>query len=381
MSLKSNIFLQPGMLLYIYILIKQPLFIFVFLYLIFCSGLNNSCKTTGNYDLPDTQEYSDRGDVRIMFYNTENLFDTIDDPEKNDDEFLPKSGRYWTGKRYKKKINSLYKVIVGVGGWEPPEMIGLCEVENRAVLEDLVRKTPLSKFDYEIVHVESPDERGIDNALLFRKEKISILSSRAITINYRGQNSYDKTRDILYVKCVVQENDTLHVFVNHWPSRWEGLSVTEPKRMFVAGILRSKIDSICDSASDPNIIIMGDFNDEAENKSLKNILKANINTKGIKKDQLYNMPIDLKGSKNKGTLKYKSHWNLFDRFIVSGTLLSDKNSIYSGSGKMNIYSPDFLLVEDEKYLGYKPFRTYYGYKYKGGFSDHLPIYLDLHTND
>jgi len=358
-----------------YFLIKRSLFILTFFAL--CSGFINCCTCISGNETVKSEKNIVRGDVRIMFWNTENLFDTIDDPHKDDDEFLPKSGRRWTGKRYKRKIDNLYKVIVGVGEWEPPEMIGLCEVENRAVLEDLVRKTPLSGYDYEIVHKESPDERGIDNALLYRKDRITIISEEAIAIDLSGKNYTDKTRDILYVQCLIKEKDTIHVFINHWPSRREGLSVSEPKRLLVAQTLRKKIDSVYNINSEPYIVIMGDFNDEAGNKSLKEVLNAGVDIKNIKNDRLYNLPAELKGSLNKGTLKYKSNWNLFDQFIVSGSLLKNRKSIYCNSGKMNIYNPDFLLVKDETYLGYRPFRTYWGYKYQAGFSDHLPIYLDM----
>ncbi len=182
--------------------------------------------------------YSQSGMIdsyKIMFYNVENLFDTYDDSLINDEEFLPEGDRFWNNHKYYSKLNNIYKVIVAVGGWQPPAIIGLCEIENRTVLNDLVNNTPLVKFEYQIIHKESPDRRGIDVGLLYRKELFQPISYEAIPINFPN-NPESKTRDILYVKGIAEKSDTLNIFINHWPSRWGGQLESEDRRLFVASV-------------------------------------------------------------------------------------------------------------------------------------------------
>jgi len=321
------------------------------------------------------QEVPGRGDFRIMFYNVENFFDNENDSLTLDDEFLPDGARHWTNYKYKKKLNNIYKVIVAVGGWEPPEIVGLCEVENESVLEDLVNKTPLAKYEYKIIHKESPDQRGIDVALLYRKNKFNILQTSFIPI-IRGNISLN-TRDILFVKGVTGTKDTLNIFVNHWASRYSGKIESAKKRNFIAAVLRQRIDSIFAMDMHANIIIMGDFNDEPLDESVLRILDTKTDLSEIIPGSLYNLSYVFRNDKKIGSIKYKGTWLMFDQFIVSASLLQRDNQLYLESASIHLFSPDFLLEEDKTYYGFKPYRTYYGYRYQGGFSDHLPVYIDL----
>jgi predicted extracellular nuclease len=317
--------------------------------------------------------------MRIMFYNAENFFDTENDSIKNDDEFLPTQGKFWNRSRYYTKQKHISQVITGIGGWVPPEIIGLCEIENRKVLDDFIRYAPINKFHYKIIHKESPDLRGIDVALLYRKGHFLPISYKAFEIRYPFSNS--KTRDILYVKGQTKQHDTLHIFVNHWPSRWGGQLETERKRMFVASVLRKKVDSVFQTNHRANIIIMGDFNDYPENNSIKNVLKANDQYEDIKADELYNLSAYLQNVKHQGTHKHEGKWGTLDQFIVSGALLDKKNTVYTSLNDVHIYNADFLLEEDKQYTGTATNRTYIGFKYHGGYSDHLPTFLDIRKKE
>ncbi len=316
---------------------------------------------------------------KVLFYNVENLFDTQDDSLKNDEEFLPEGDRFWNNNKYYTKLNNIYKVIVAVGQWNPPAVIGLCEIENRKVLNDLVYNTPLNKYEYQIIHKESPDRRGIDVGLLYRKELFNPIAQEFISIHFPDKPE-NKTRDILYVKGVANQTDTLHVFINHWPSRWGGQLESEHRRIFVASVLKAKTDSIFKTKPESNIIITGDFNDYPDNKSIYSTLNASNDFDTIDIQNLYNLSSSLSKSTNIGTHKYQGEWGILDQFIVSGNLLNNQNKVFTTLDDINIFNADFLLEPDEGYFGYKPKRTFIGYKYNGGFSDHLPTYLILHFN-
>ena len=323
-----------------------------------------------------TSDYSPeaRGDhgIRVVFYNVENLFDTFDDPAINDDEFTPDGEKRWSYYRYKEKLNNIAKTIIAVGGWEPPAVVGLCEVENFQVLLDLITKTPLEKFGYQIIHENSTDRRGIDNALLYRPEKLDKVSHQFIRVT-ADSNLF--TRDILHAQFAFL-TDTIHFFVNHWPSRFGGKEFSEGKRILVAHTLRSNIDSLVTINSNVKILIMGDFNDEPGDNSLAKILKALPSPNEFRHDQLYNLSYaDYRSGK--GTLVYKEidyTWFLFDQMIASGALL-EGNGLLTLGLKNHIFMTSWLLKND------KPSRTYQGPIYRGGFSDHLPIFIDLYYKD
>ena len=342
----------------------------------FLPGFLIECNSQNPSHGPDDNKK--KGDCRIMFYNVENLFDTTDDPKTNDNEFLPDSKLHWTDQRFRNKINNIFKAIAAAGQPEPPEIIGFAEVENRYVLQQLVSNTPLLKYKYDSVHQDSPDQRGIDVALIFRPDNIKMISYKYFRINYSSELVYP-TRDILYVKFRLNRKDTLHFFVNHWPSRSGGQLASEKHRIFVASVLRSKTDSLFAENKNSKIIIIGDFNDEPENKSIKVILGAEKKGSDLIPGHLYNISSSGLNKSVPGTHKYEGNWAILDQIIVSSSMLSN-NGIHTNTDSYTIFNPPFLLENDEKYLGFKPFRTYAGFKYLGGFSDHLPVYLDLYLS-
>lgn len=314
--------------------------------------------------------------IRIMFYNVENYFDIYDDSLKRDDEYTPKGSRYWSWSKFEEKKNNISKVISAVGGFEPVDIVGLCEIENRYVLEHLVGKSGIKNQKFNIIHEESPDNRGIDVALLYRSEKFKPLSHQAINISFPNDTTR-KTRNILYVKGLFLNTDTLHFFVNHWPSRWGGMLESEEGRIIAAKKLREKVDTLFMIDPNANIIIMGDFNDEPDNASLKEYLKANEKNVSI---DTTNSLVNLMYEKMhvEGSHKYQDKWGILDMFIVSKNLLNENNrSIQIKNSQANIFKASFLLETDDTYLGQKPFRTYIGFRFNGGFSDHLPIFIDL----
>lgn len=343
---------------------KRSFFLLVIASIIYQAGISQE---------PDREE---RGDLRIMFYNVENLFDTMDDPSTEDDEFTPRGERHWTPRRYQDKLIHLCKVIVAVGGWKPPEIIGLCEVENRAVLEDLLQETPLTRYNYQIVHQDSPDERGIDVALLFISDYITDLSARYIPVTTAREPGW-RTRDILHLEGITAYDDTLHIFVNHWPSRSGGQLETEDYRFEAAAALRKEIDHTLMVDSGSKVIVMGDFNDNPEDRSIQDLLGVAKGMDQIGCKNLYNLSTCRGDQKVPGSYKYQMSWDMMDQFIVNGNLLRENGKLQVKKNGFRIFSPDFLLEEDRTYMGVKPFRTYYGFRYQNGFSDHLPVYIDL----
>jgi endonuclease/exonuclease/phosphatase family metal-dependent hydrolase len=313
---------------------------------------------------------------RIVFYNTENFFDTRNDTLTADDEFTPVGGRHWNYSKYQSKLTNLYKTFIALGNWNPPDLIGICEVENKQVLTDLVNNTPLSKYNYRIIHANSPDKRGIDVAMLYNNARVNIIRSRYFGIDKAGLF----TRDILYCQARLGD-DTCHFLINHWPSRSAGQLETEPDRLAAAARLRSIVDSLIHVCKKPKIVIMGDFNDEPWDMSLSQTLKAITDTRNAQSDYLYNLSRAPESGKFKGTVKFRGEWTLFDQVIVSGSLLGAAKGLHVQPGDYHIFAESFLLEPDEQYNGFKPFRTYNGYKYQGGFSDHLPVYIDLVTSD
>lgn len=313
---------------------------------------------------------------RVMFYNVENFFDAYDDSLKRDEEFTPDGERHWTNRKFYEKINKIYKVIMATGAWEPPTLVGLSEVENRFVLEKLINETPLKNFGYKIIHYESPDRRGIDVALLYRESLFEPFHSEPIPVVFDDAPDY-KTRDILYVKGLVGGREMIHVFINHWPSRYGGYLATVSRRNHAAAILKQKTDSLLIVNSASAIIITGDFNDGPADESFAKILGAKMPSDTIRNTAYYNLMLPDQQNWKYGTLKYRESWDKFDQFVVSGSLLNNKPGLKVFEQKAEIFHDNFLLTDDKTYLGQKPFRTYTGFKYAGGYSDHLPIYLDL----
>lgn len=313
---------------------------------------------------------------RVMFYNLENLFDIYDDPDTHDDEFTPTGSRRWTNKKFYAKLNNIYKVVMAVGGYEPPTVVGMCEVENEFVLQRLLNNTPLKQFGYKFIHYDSPDSRGIDVAMIYRDDKFTPFHSEAIPVIFPDDPD-SKTRDILYVKGLIGGREMIHIFINHWPSRYGGYMETKPKRGRAAEILKHKTDSLFNINPSAVIVIMGDFNDGPNDESLFKTLDAKNPENDIQTTALYNMMlVDRKGWEH-GTLKYREYWDTFDQIIISGSLLDKTGNLWVDPNQEVIFHSDFLLQPDERYLGKKLIRTYLGFRYIGGYSDHLPVFFDL----
>lgn len=308
--------------------------------------------------------------VRLMSYNVENLFDIYDDTLKDDNDFLPEGLMRWNLTRYNKKINSLYKTIVAAGEWTPPAVVALCEVENRKVLEDLVYGTYLLKNNYSIIHEESPDQRGIDVCLIYRKDCISIVDYKYLIPSQINREEFT-SRSILYAKLLIN-TDTIHLFVNHWPSRRGGVLAMEGLRMEIAAMVREKADSIIKkNPEEAKIIILGDFNCTPDDQ----VIRSLINPEGSF-NCLVNLSENLADG-GKGTYRYMGSWEMIDQVIVSSKLVNCNKGLFTSEKMLNIFKPDFLLRKDPKYSGFTPLSTYRGYRYQGGFSDHLPVLLDL----
>jgi len=316
------------------------------------------------------------GDFSILFYNVENLFDIQDNPETEDDFFTPDGEFHWTSKRLNVKLLNISKAVLSASGWSVPDLVVFSEIENRYVLEKLTRDTPLKSVPYKIIHKDSPDHRGIDVGLIYNSERFF-----PIEYNYYPlliNNKLLNTREIMYVSGILNGKDTLHIFGNHWPSRYSGLLETKSLRKAEATLLRSKVDELNEKYRSPKIVIVGDFNDNPEDETLSEILMAKKVGQPINENQLYNLFFDW-SKINQGTLKYQSQWFIFDQIIVSGSLLSVDSGIFVKPENARILALPFLLEEDPKFGGQKPFRTYYGFSYNGGFSDHLPVLLQLNN--
>jgi len=309
-----------------------------------------------------------------MFYNVENLFDTQDDPKINDEEFTPGGKVPWTDERLNTKIKQIGQVMTDIASPAMPDLVGFAEVENIRVLEMLVSSASLNKTKYNIVHYDSPDERGIDVALIYNPSTFKVIESAPLQVVLPGN---DLSRDILYVKGKVKSGDILHVFVNHWPSRREGTQVSEPKRMAAANVLRAKIDSIRRIEKSANIILVGDFNDEPSDKTIAEGLKAKSPDMAINKTDLYNL-LYPEFTKGEGSLYYKD-WDLFDQIIVSGNMLSRKKGLRTSIEQAEIYRAEYLLYKDKNGVS-RPSRTMSGDKYFGGYSDHLPVFVKINLN-
>jgi len=308
----------------------------------------------------------------VAFWNLENLYDTIDDPKKDDNEFLPKGIKKWTGERYLQKIEKLSDIIEKMGDDDGPEILGLCEIENRKVLEDLINTPKLKGRKYGIVHYDSPDRRGVDVALLYKTAYFKLLYSKSITVMDVNDSKFI-TRDILVVTGILS-NDTLTFMVNHWPSRRGGGS--EDKRILASTVARNQIDSIVKINPISKIILMGDLNDDPTNKSVLNILKGKSLKKISSEEDLFNPMYDMY-KKGLGTLAHQDVWGLFDQIIMTQPLLKNYNGKYfykENSAGVSIRKEQ--IQQEGIFKGY-PMRTYSGNNFTNGYSDHFPVYIYL----
>jgi Endonuclease/Exonuclease/phosphatase family len=310
---------------------------------------------------------------RLVFYNVENLFDARDDSLTDDNEFLPSGVMHWTETRYRHKISSIYKVLTAAGEWNPPALAGFCEVENKRVLQALVFDTWLSKYNYGVVTGESNDPRGIRPGIIYRKDLMRLLFCRSIRPVPETSEEF-RSRKILYTKWLVKD-DTIHLFLNHWPSRRRGVMAEEKVRRSISSVLKNTIDSLyLTSGHAAKIIIAGDFNCTPDDPEIRNLC---LRTKGDQKDQfLVNLSSD-RAEMGEGTFKYMGKWEMIDQVLASRGILDPVKGIYTGKEFFRIFRPDFIMQKDASYPGYRPFPTYRGFRYQGGFSDHLPVILDL----
>lgn len=288
----------------------------------------------------------------VMFWNVENYFDTYDNPTTSDEEFTPTGDNRWSWKRFEKKRDDIAKTFLLAADeyGELPGIIGVAEIENKFVLDQLIEETPLARAGYRYIHKDSPDSRGIDVALLYREEKFKPIHTTYIEASF-------PTRDVLYTKGVVEGKDTIHIMVNHWPSKRGNESSSGKKREYVSLMVSRTVDSILQSSPDANILLMGDFNDTPFSAPLQNL------------GQLTNLALKAKGAE--GTYKYQQEWSVIDQILVS------ENLVKHAGKRMEIFAPEALLTEDATYMGIKPKRTYSGPRYLGGVSDHLPVLLQI----
>jgi hypothetical protein len=312
----------------------------------------------------------------IAFYNLENLFDTIDTPGVLDEEFTPDGPNKWTGSRYLEKIDNMALAISRIGeddGWHGgPAVLGVSEIENRSVLEDLVAHPLLKESNYQIVHYDSPDLRGVDVALIYRPRFFRVTSSDSPVLNITNEEGERVfTRDQLVVSGIF-DGEPMHFIVGHWPSRSGGEMTTRPRRNAAAALSRRLVDSL--QAIDPQakIFVMGDLNDDPVDESLRKYLRASGNPDKLKEGELFNtmFPLFRKGI---GSLYYRDGVNLFDQIIITPSLLGTDYSTYK-LHHARVFNSSFLLQKDGQYKDY-PLRSFVGTVWQGGFSDHFPVYV------
>ena len=312
----------------------------------------------------------------IAFYNLENLYDTINDPNTNDDEFTPEGKNKWISKRYYEKLDHMAQVISQIGDEYVkggPVILGVAEVETQGVLEDLVKQPALVKSNYGVVHYNSPDKRGVDVAMIYQKDHFTVTNSKTVTLTIPGRTDFF-TRDQLVVAGKF-DGESLYVIVNHWPSRRGGEKRSAALRNAAADLAKSIVDSIQKIDSTAKIVIMGDLNDDPTNNSLVVHLKTKSDEKETSTKDLFNTSYNLFKKDGIGSLAYRDNWNLFDQIIVSGALLGDDRSTYKFY-KSKVFNRNFLVQKEGAFSGY-PFRTYVGSTYQGGYSDHFPAYIFL----
>jgi len=313
----------------------------------------------------------------IAFYNVENLFDTINNPDTFDDDYTEKGKNKYSHTIYWDRIDKIGTVISKIGADKAntsPAIIGLAEIENRAVLEDLIRSKGLRGKNYQIIHFDSPDIRGIDVALLYQEKYFTPLDQKKYEVKLwedSGKRIY--TRDILLVSGLL-DDEHIYIIVNHWPSRRGGKSRSNPKRAKAAYVAQQIIDKIRLDNKNAKIFIMGDFNDDPIDKSLKKGLISTGNYQNLEKESLYN-PMEKMFAKGLNTLGYRDGLNLFDQILMSNAFISsDKNYETFKFYKAGIFNPEFLITQQGRYKGY-PFRSYEYNSYSGGYSDHFPVYV------
>jgi len=329
-----------------------------------------------SYAFSQNPDYNATKIATIVSWNVENLFDTIDAPDIIDEEFLPSSDLNWNTEKYFQKLKNLDYVLSNINTNELPELIALQEVENLEVLKDLIKQDGLSKAKYGIVHQESPDMRGIDVALLYRSDAFVVMGTEMLRVKIELEPDF-KTRDIMYVFGKLN-GDKIHIFINHWSSRRGGEMESEPKRMASAILARKKIDEIQKADKNAKIILLGDFNDTPLNSSIKMGLQAGNNLVPEKPGSLYNLMYDL-ALNGKGSHSYNGKWNMLDNIVVSYPLLWAKDGFSVNFSTTGLFFDEKTVFLNNKTGFWQPNRTFSGNRYYAGFSDHLPVFVQLKT--
>ena len=316
---------------------------------------------------------------KVVFYNLENLFDTINDPNKNDEEYLPEGARKWTTYRYNQKLANMSRVLFDIAAEDRnfPTVIGVSEIENRLVLEDLLATPKLAKTNYRIVHYDSPDRRGVDCAFYYRPDQFKLEGSEAHKISFPGKPNF-LTRDLVAMWGKI-EGETFYFIVSHWPSRLGGKERSQHSRDFVA----AKCKHICDSVRTVNpatkVVIMGDFNDDATDASVTDVLGAKGNLKKLQPNDMYN-PFYSMLKAGYGTLAYRDAWNLFDNIVMSENLATGSTGALKVQKKEgakfygNIFTRSYMVQQEGQYKNY-PLRSFVGSNFQNGYSDHFPVYI------
>jgi hypothetical protein len=311
----------------------------------------------------------------IGFYNVENLYDTIDSPDVDDAEYMPGSAKQWNTKRYERKLQRLAQVIGDMGKDLHPNglaVLGLAEVENRKVVEDLAATPALRDRKYKVVHEDGPDRRGVDVALMYDPAQFRVLGHKSYRLTMADRPDF-RTRDQLLVSGIL-DGDTMHIIVAHWPSRRGGEKRSMPNRKAAAELGRRIIDSLLVRNSEARILYMGDLNDDPVNASVERYLRASGDRTKATDGRLFN-PMYAPYQKGIGSLAWRDAWNLFDQIIISEALVSGQGGKYRYYG-VRIFNEPYLRQKDGNFAGY-PFRTFVGDTYQDGFSDHFPVFLIL----
>jgi len=316
----------------------------------------------------------DEDTLFVAFWNLQNLFDTVDDPESSDEEFLPNSKLDWTKDRLDKKMYNIARVIRMMNDEKGPDILGVCEVENQAVLEEMANRY-LPDYKYKIAYLESPDKRGIDNGLLFKSDKFRMLNVQADTV-YLDDGW--PTRLIFGANLLTNANKKVTVFVNHWPSRSGGQVETEPNRIAAAQTLKNAVTRIFTTEKDANIFVIGDFNDDPVNVSVLETLAAYpikcdsviLDYEPPSEAELFNLSYE-SYEEGEGSYKYRDTWNMLDQIIVSESIIIGNDFNYI-CNSFTVFRPELIVTRSGQYEG-TPFPTYGGKRYLGGYSDHFPV--------
>ncbi|MFY8004674.1 MAG: endonuclease/exonuclease/phosphatase [Chitinophagaceae bacterium] len=311
----------------------------------------------------------------VGFYNLENLFDTIDNPLINDDDFTPKGEKNYNTPIYYDKLDRLARVISEMGtdvSPEGPAILGVAEVENDTVLVDLVKHKSIAHRNYQIVHYNSKDARGIDVGLLYNPKYFKVLDSKSLYVPLpTGSKEASYTRDVLWVKGLL-DGEVVHIMVNHWPSRVGGEERSAPGRAAAASVCKKQLQDILETEPNAKVVIMGDLNDDPVSPSVYKILNAKQHKEDVKPGGLYNPWIDL--YKNGiGTLAYQDAWGLFDQIIISEAWLPKTQDGFFLL-RPHVFNPEYMVENKGRFKGY-PMRTWDGNTYRAGYSDHFPTYL------